>query len=152
MDTGESPLKFILSNPPLKWAWYTLLCFILLFVIFNGKRRKSIIPVLPDRSNTSLEHIQRMSNLYKQKDEHYVIAAKMFENFLWYVQSELKINTTQKTGELIEEIAIKRTMSRKEIKKIFDQWSLIEEQKTLNTESFLVFNSTMNSFYNRIKQ
>lgn len=151
-STGESPLKFILSNPPLKWAWYLLLGFILIFMVFNGKRRKGIIPVLADRTNTSLEHLKQMSVLYKKEDDHYIISVKMFENFLGFLQNELRINLDQNRDKIIDEVVFKRKIEKEYVQNIFDRWKYIEFSKTARTEIFLKFNKELNSFYERIKQ
>lgn len=148
----ESPLKFILSNPALKWAWYLFLLFILIFVLFNGKRRRAIIPVLADRRNTSLEHIKRVSVLYKKNENHYIICAKMLENFLGYLQNDLGINTDQNKEKIIEEIAIKRNIEKEYAESIFSTWKYISLSKTARTEVFLKFNKELNAFYERLKQ
>ena len=80
-SSGESPLKFILNNPPLKWGWYPLLLFVFLFMIFEGKRRQAAIPVLADTANTTLGHIETLAKLYFKKNDHFAIAQKMMENF-----------------------------------------------------------------------
>lgn len=152
LNTGEGPLRFVLSNPPLKWAWYILLLFILIFVLFNGKRRKGIIPVLADRTNTSLEHLKRVSVLYKKDENHYVISVKMFENFLGFLQNELKINLDQSREKIIDEIVFKRKIEREYVQKIFDRWKYIDFSKTAKPEIFTKFNKELNSFYERIKK
>ena len=129
-----------------------LLLFILIFVIFNGKRRKGIIPVLPDRTNTSLEHLKRVSVLYKKEENHYVISVKMFENFLGYLQNELRINLDQSRDKIIDEIVAKRKIEQEYVQKVFDRYKYIEFSKTARTEIFLKFNEELNSFYERIKQ
>src|SRR4030095_15629147 len=39
-----SPLRYVLSQPALRWAWYLFLGGMLIFMIFNAKRRQRIIP------------------------------------------------------------------------------------------------------------
>lgn len=151
-NSSKSPLNFILTNPPLKWAWYLLLFFILLFMIFNGKRRKAIIPILADRSNTSLEHLKKMSILYKKDENHYVICAKMFENFLGYIQNELRISTNQDPEKLSNEIHKKRNIDLVYVKAVFDTWRQIEFSKTAGKETLKKFNAELNAFYEQIKK
>jgi hypothetical protein len=151
-NTGKSPLNFILTNPPLKWAWYLLLGFVLLFVIFNGKRRKAIVPILPDRRNTSLAHLKKMSVLYIKNENHYVICAKMFENFLGYIQNELRININQDPEKISAEIHIKRNIELDYVKAVFDGWRYIEFSKTARKEILEKFNTDLNAFYEQIKK
>ena len=151
-QTGQSPLKFIFSNPSLKWAWYILLVFILLFVIFNGKRKLGIIPVLAARKNTSLEHIQLISELYQQKNNHYAISAKVFGNFLSYLRNELRISTIQKSDKIVDEVLMKTSLERSELESIFNKWKAIEANKMVRTEMFLAFNDEINTILKRLKR
>jgi hypothetical protein len=50
-----SPMRFILNNPPLRYAWYLLLLGLLIFVLFNAKRKQRIVPVIEPLKNTSLD-------------------------------------------------------------------------------------------------
>jgi hypothetical protein len=150
--SGKGPLNFILSNPPLKWAWYLALLFTFLFVIFNGKRRKAIVPVLPDRTNTSLRHLKNVSKLYNMQDEHYVICVKMFENFLAYLQNEFRIDTEADPEKIMSEIAAKSNIDPEIVKKIFKRYKYIEFSKTARLEIFKKFNQELNAFYEQIKK
>ncbi|MFN7119676.1 MAG: hypothetical protein ACK4TA_22970, partial [Saprospiraceae bacterium] len=60
----ESPLQYVLSQPPLAWAWYLLLSIGLLFLLFRTKRRQRVIPVLEPNTNTSLEFVSTIGRLY----------------------------------------------------------------------------------------
>ncbi len=150
--SGKSPLSFIFLNPSLKWAWYLLLVFIIVFVIFNGKRKMGIIPVLPARKNTSLEHIQLISELYQRENDHYAISTKVFGNFLSYLRNEMRINTKQDSAKIIDEILIKTNLEKKDVESIFNNWKSIENSRKVNTETFLLFNKEINRFLEKLKQ
>ena len=150
-QTNESPLKFIFSSPSLKWAWYLLLVLIVIFVLFNGKRKMGIIPVLEARRNTSIEHIRLISELYQQKNEHYAISAKVFGNFMSYLRNELRINTNQNSDKIIGEIIVKTGLDKTDVESIFKRWKEIEQSKTARTETFLALNSEINTFIKGLK-
>jgi hypothetical protein len=151
-QNSESPLKLILSNDALKWGWYLLLLFILLFVIFEGKRRQAVIPVLADKQNTTLAHIKSLTRLYYASDEHLPIANKMFENFLWHVRSELRIDTSKPQEKLISEIAVKSGSDEKTVKAIFYQWNKISEWGSVKSQYFLEFYNNIDKFYRKEKE
>jgi hypothetical protein len=151
-QNSESPLKLILSNPSLKWGWYLLLLFILLFVIFEGKRRQAVIPVLADKQNTTLAHIKSLTKLYYASEEHLPIANKMFENFLWHVRSELRIDTSKPSEKLVLEIAIKSGSDEKTVKAIFDQWEKITGWGSVKSQFFLEFYNNIDKFYRKEKE
>jgi len=148
-QNGESPLTLILNSPSLKWGWYLLLFFILLFILFEGKRKQAIIPVLHDKQNTTLAHIKSLTRLYSQRDEHFPIAQKMFENFLWYLRSELRIDTSKPSKKLIAEAAMKSGTEEDDVNAIFDLWNKIAEWKSAKSKIFLEFYNKIETFYSK---
>jgi len=149
---AEGPLTLILNTPALKWGWYLLLFFVLLFIIFEGKRKQAIIPVLADKQNTTLAHIKSLTRLYYHNDEHFAIANKMFENFLWHIRSELTIDTSKPPEKLIPEIAIKSGSDEETVKAIFDLWKKIAGWRSAKSEVFLEFYKLIDKFYNKEKE
>jgi len=148
-QNAEGPLTLILNSPTLKWGWYLLLIFILLFILFEGKRKQAIIAVLPDKQNTTLAHIKSLTKLYYRADEHFSIAQKMFENFLWYLRSELRIDTSKPSNKIITEAAIKSGTEENDVKAIFDLWNKIAEWKSAKSKVFLEFYSKIDTFYSK---
>ena len=66
-DEPQTPLRYLLSEPPLRWAVYSTMILLLLFMFFTTKRRQRIIPVVNAPPNRSLGFMQLISNLYYQK-------------------------------------------------------------------------------------
>ena len=67
VDKPKTPLRYLLSEPPLRWATYFTIALLILFMFFAAKRRQRIIPVVNTPPNRSLEFMQLISNLYFQK-------------------------------------------------------------------------------------
>ncbi|MCB0464220.1 MAG: DUF4350 domain-containing protein, partial [Aequorivita sp.] len=51
----ESPMRFVLGQAPLTWAYYVLIGGLLIFVLFKGKREQRIVEVIKPLENTSVE-------------------------------------------------------------------------------------------------
>ena len=66
-DEPETPLRYILSETPLRWAIYSILLLLLLFMFFTARRRQRIIPVVQSPPNRTFGFMQLISNLYYQK-------------------------------------------------------------------------------------
>ena len=150
-NNRESPLKFILSNPPLKWGWYLLLVFIFLFIIFEGKRKQQVIPVISGKENTTLEHIKTLSKLYHRSGNHYSIVRKMFENFLWFLRAEMQIDTTRSPEKIIDQVSLKSGVKRKEIESIFNLYQNIEKGQTAGDKVFYELYNKLDAFYSMVK-
>ncbi|TXF76312.1 DUF4350 domain-containing protein [Chryseobacterium sp.] len=90
---STSPLRFILSKPALRYAWWLLLGGLLLFVVFNVKRKQRIVPVIEPLNNKSLEFVKSIGNLYLQEGDFHDMMAKKAQYFLNRIRMDLLIDT-----------------------------------------------------------
>jgi hypothetical protein len=66
----HTPLRYVLSEPPLRWAIYSTLTLLILFMGFTARRRQRVIPVVKSPPNRTLGFMQLISNLYYQRHEN----------------------------------------------------------------------------------
>ncbi|MDR1676458.1 MAG: hypothetical protein LBR86_08340, partial [Tannerella sp.] len=67
---SESPLRYLLSQPPLRWSLYVALATLLLCMIFAARRRQWVIPVVRPPANETLRFTQLIGNLYYQRKDY----------------------------------------------------------------------------------
>ena len=67
---SDSPLRFIFSKEQLSWAWYLAIFSLLLFIIFNAKRKQRIVPIINPLRNTTVDFTKTIGNLYYQEGNH----------------------------------------------------------------------------------
>ena len=90
----ESNLSWFLEQLSFRWAWYTALIFLLLFMIFNAKRRQRIIKIIKPLQNTSLAFVKTISNLYIETQDYKNLIDKKITYFLEKVRTDFNIDTT----------------------------------------------------------
>ncbi|MFZ1634894.1 MAG: DUF4350 domain-containing protein, partial [Chitinophagales bacterium] len=77
-EEQEGPLKYILSQRSLRWAWYVLLVGLGIFLIFKSKRVQQPITVLEPNENKSLDFIQTIGRMYfLKRNNHQLVQQKM---------------------------------------------------------------------------
>jgi hypothetical protein len=89
--TGNEALSYIQEQPPLALAWYTLLLATLLYVIFRGKRRQRIIPIVHRRENSSKRFIDTISRLVYQKGHHIALARQELASLRFFLQDRFTV-------------------------------------------------------------
>lgn len=92
-EISNSPMRYILSQPALKWAWYLFLLGMLAFMIFNAKRRQRIIPIKVPLQNTTVDFTKTIGNLYLQEGNHHLIIDKKIIYFLEKIRTDYLIDT-----------------------------------------------------------
>lgn len=100
-------LRFILSNPALKYAWWILLGGLVLFIFFNAKRKQRIVPIIDPLKNTSVEFVKSIGNLYLQEGDFHDMMAKKAQYFLNKVRMDLLIDTQNLDEEFEKKLQLK---------------------------------------------
>ena len=83
---ATTPLRYILSQSPLRWAWFLALGTLIFFVLFNIKRKQRIIPIVTPPSNTTLEFVETIGKLYYQNKDHKDLVVKKIRYFKEYIR------------------------------------------------------------------
>ncbi len=107
MKVSKSPMRFILSKPALKYAWWVFLGGLLLFVFFNVKRKQRIVPVIDPLKNTSADFVKSIGNLYMQEGDFHDMMAKKAQYFLNKVRMDLLIDTQNLDEEFAKKLQLK---------------------------------------------
>ncbi len=131
----NSPLYYILQQPSLKYAWWLLLITVLLYVVFGGKRKQRVIPVLEPKRNTSLEFVNLISQLHYRNGSHLDMAQKKMKYFLYFVRSKYGIHAEKFRDADIHRLSEKSTVPFEEVDVIFSRYYLIEERFRNNIEA-----------------
>lgn len=104
---SSSLLRFILSNPALKYAWWVFLGGLILFIFFNVKRKQRIVPIIEPLKNTSVDFVKSIGNLYLQEGDFHDMMAKKAQYFLNKVRLDLLIDTQNLDEEFAKKLQLK---------------------------------------------
>lgn len=119
-DIAGNELSFILSKPSLRYAWWLFLAGLLIFVIFNFKRKQRKIPIIEPKRNKSVEFVQSVGNLYLQEGDFHDMMAKKAQYFLHHVRLDLQIDTAELNDEFIGKLQVKTGKDRNKIQEAVD--------------------------------
>jgi hypothetical protein len=96
LDNGDhfSSLNVINQNPPLRWAFYIALAGILLFILFNIKRKQRIIEMIKPNTNATVAFTETIGRRYLQQKNNQDLAEKMITYFYEYLRKKYFLNTS----------------------------------------------------------
>ncbi|KOS07930.1 hypothetical protein AM493_19110 [Flavobacterium akiainvivens] len=114
-DPG-SKLRFIMTQPGLKWAWRLGLWGLLFFIIFNARRKQRVVPVIPPVHNTTIDFAKTIGNLYYQEGDHHNIGEKKIVYFLEHIRTEYLIDTSTLDDAFIEKLHLKTGKPEEDIR------------------------------------
>lgn len=100
-DGPEStPLRYLLSQAPLRWGLYMTLIVILLFMIFTARRQQRAIPVVRRPANKALEFVELIGTLYFQRKDHTDLVQKKFVYFAETLRRNIQVDVEDDENDL----------------------------------------------------
>jgi hypothetical protein len=103
----ESPMRVFFDHPSLQWAYYLSLFGMIIFVLFEIKRRQRIIPVIEPLRNSTLDFVNVVGQVYYEKRNNTNIARKKILYLFAHLRDEYQLKTNKLDQEFIEKLTAK---------------------------------------------
>lgn len=145
----ESNLSWFLEQLSFRWAWYTALIFLLLFMIFNAKRRQRIIRIIKPLQNTSLAFVKTISNLYIETKDYKNLIDKKITYFLEKVRTDFNIDTSNLDDDFIKKLAAKAGRKSDDVSQLINYIKWLRTKDELSEESLIKLNRFIEAFYSQ---
>jgi hypothetical protein len=143
---AQTPLRFILVTEPLRWAYYISIVSLLVFILFEIKRKQRIIPIVKPLSNTTLEFVGTVGNLYYQSKDHKNIAEKRISFLAEQLRSKHGFNFHHINEYSISTLAKKTGNSEQAVRELLRSIGMIQSQATISEEELNDLNRKIEKF------
>ena len=146
---NNSPIKYILAQPSLKWAYYLTILLALLYIVFKGKRRQKIIPLQNKNENTSLEYVDTLSQLFLAQRQNVKLIDHMEDQFYHKVQKRYFID--KNNPYFIDVLNKKSKVEKKEIEKITNTFTQASNGYSFTDDQLHRLFNNLNQLYTKWK-
>lgn len=151
----QSPLRFILSQPGLKAAYYVALGALLLFVFVHVRRKQRIIPPLVPKDNKTIEFAHTMGRLYMSQGDHGNLATKLLDQFKHYVSHQLQLPANQLAQLSVDKVAARSGVDKEVVQKLLGFLQQFEKQlpdKQVDADALQKLAIELDTFYTGTKR
>ena len=135
----QSPLRYFLSQPPLRWAVILSFLTILVFMVFTAKRRQRVIPVVEEPKNRSLEFVKLIGTLYYQKGDYRDLVMKQYAYLMETIRRVLQVDLNDRGNDLrsFAVISAQTGVEEKEIAALVDTLRRLsdDEERTVDAKT-----------------
>ncbi len=114
---NQTPLRYFLSHPPLRWALYMTMLVLVLFAIFTARRRQRVIPVMHPPQNRSMEFTELIGTLYFRRRDHAGLVRKKYIFFAETLRRMIQVDVEDEAqqAQSVERIAGKTGLEKEKI-------------------------------------
>ncbi|MBL4669854.1 MAG: DUF4350 domain-containing protein [Flavobacteriales bacterium] len=141
----SSPIRYILGEPALKMAYLVLIFSLLVYIIFNVKRKQRIIPVIEPLKNVTVGFVDVVGTLYYQNKNHYNLAEKKITYFLDFVRTNYLLKTNKLNADFIWSLTKKSGVTELEVNKLIGCIASIK--KGMSEQELIKLNKLITEFH-----
>lgn len=154
LATNDTPLRFLLSQRPLRWSLYLILTGLLLCMIFSAKRRQRIIPIVKPPINRTLVFASLVGTIYFRRKDYAGLTRKKYIYFADQLKryTGIELTSNEPTRELSLRLAEKSGMKADRIEQLLAMLAELNRGESSITEEMMRdYIDRMNELINNIK-
>ena len=141
-----SPMYIFLNIREFKWAYYLALLGVVLYVVFEGKRKQRAIPVIEPLKNQTLAFTRTIADMYYESGETKAIAKHKIDYFLDYVRNHFYFQSIESHEDFYQNLASRSAHEVEEVEHLFKYLSQIESKETITDTELQKLNSLIEKF------
>lgn len=147
-QTGaRTPLRFILSNEFLRWSLFLSIFGLLVYVLFEMKRRQRVIPVINPLQNTTLDFVRTVSSVYFHQKDNSSVASKKVNYFLEFVRHRFFMQTHQLDEVFIQQLSRKSGVEKSKVEYLVALLGEVNSGYQVSDKLLLTLNHQIENFY-----
>ena len=148
---NKSVLRVFFEYEQLRWAYYIALLSLVLFVLFEMKRRQRIIPIIERLQNTSVQFVEVVGRVYYQQRNNRDIAEKKVTYLLEYIRTKYRLKTTELDQEF--KLALIRVSgdTADHIEDLLSEMNYLKAGQVVSDRQLIRLNQLIEQFYQQDK-
>jgi hypothetical protein len=146
-DNKKGWFASLMAYPSFRAGFWTLIGFLVLYVLLEMRRKQRVIPVITKPKNDSLDFVKTIGRLYYEKNDHKNLSKKMAAYFLEHIRSRYKLPTNRLDEEFIKKLQYKSDYDEKELLKIVSFINFIDDAPGISDSQLAGFHKQLEAFY-----
>ena len=144
---SSSIIRFLLRHSALRWAYFLLIGTLVLFVLFEIKRRQRMIPVITPLRNTTMEFVSTLGQLYYRQSDHANLAKKRVLYWLDFVRNHYNLKAQHLDDQFTLDLAKKSGKDKRWIALLVKTAAKVQQGHQLSESELMAFENQLNKFY-----
>lgn len=149
-NAGATPLRFVLEQPALRWAYFLALVGVLLFIVFRGRRWQRAVPVVAPPPNHTRRFAETVGRLYHQHGDDRDLVEKQARFFLDRLRTDLAEPGLDFSDEARERVARKASVPRDDVDTLFDLFVRLRAAASVSAHDLLELDRRTDAFMQRM--
>ena len=145
-ENSESVFSFFWKHEPLQWFLYLGFFGLIIFILFNVRRKQRPIPILASPKNSTLEFTHTISNLYLLNEDHKNLVQKKIQFFLEKIRSRYHLDTRNLNNEFCQKLASKSGNELQNTKYLINTILALNKKLNCTAEDLMSLHKMIDNF------
>ncbi len=145
----QSMFRFMKSKPALTWVYYLSIAGLILYLLFEGKRRQRIIPIVKPKENSTLNFIMTVGSLFYQSKDNQALVRKKTELLKWFIFKRTGLRYEAENMEFRDKLIQKTTIPAEEITTLLQWIKAADQNHKFNDDELITFNKMIESLHQK---
>ena len=146
-----SPMRVFFNNPALSWAYYLSLFGIVIFILYEMKRRQRIIPIIEPLKNSTVEFANVVGQVYYEQRNNMNIAQKMIVFFYEHLRTNYYLKTNPLDAEFVERLSQKTGIEFSFAQELIGHIKYVLIQHQVGDHELIRLNQLIEQFYKKTR-
>ena len=148
-EDDDSSMRVFLRNYALRWTFYIAFFSLIIFVLYEMKRRQRIIPVIEQLENSTLNFVNVVGQVYYEQRDNRNISNKKILYFLEHLRSQYNLKTNLLDQEFTENFAKKTGTEPAFATELINYISYLNAAQQVSNAELIKLNKLIEQFYNQ---
>ena len=146
-DNNFSEWQVLMRYPAMRWAVWLAVVLLIMYILFEGKRRQRIIPDKPLLANNSMEFVNALGQLYYHQHDNGNLGRKMVQQWLEFIRTRYYLNTSYLNDSFTHTLAHKSGMPLEKVQLILESIHHIQLSDQVSDDELKRFYKNIQAFY-----
>jgi len=148
-DSKTADLGVLLRYPATRWAFFLALFTLLIYLLFESKRKQRIMAEIKPLENSSVSFAETIGRLYYNRANHTNLGEKMIQHFLEWVRTHYFISTSRLDDQFARSLQVRSGLPSSVVNSMMELIREVHIERKQITEADLYhLHQTIQQFYN----
>ncbi|HEY9003304.1 MAG TPA: DUF4350 domain-containing protein [Mucilaginibacter sp.] len=151
IQEDESPMRVFFNHSALSWAYYISLWGMVIFILYEMKRRQRIIPIIEPLKNSTVEFVNVVGQVYYEQRNNMNIAQKMIIFFYEHLRTKYYLKTNPLDAEFVERLSQKTGIEFSFAQELIGHIKYVLVQHEVGDHELIRLNQLIEQFYKKTR-
>jgi len=147
--SAQSPFTVFNRYRSFRWAYWTSVAGVLVFILFTAKRRQRIIPLVKAKRNATLDFVRTIGDLYFNRADHSDLIQKKIALLKGQIQKTYRVELSGFSDEEAGHVASRAGMREADVIKLFRYIRSIAARTGHNSNTVRTLQQHLDRFFQR---